>query len=211
MSDDFSFLKPLQEEQIYQLEIALDDIAHHVPAGHKLRLSISNTYWPLIWPSPEDVRVDLSLANCSLSLPAPDEDRLQCQFDTAESATPADILDHREASTKRRHGYDTSSGEAWFHIEDDFGCHTFIDHGLTVGSGYTEEYRIRPNDSLSARVVISWFQELSRNDWCVRTESDYRQTCDKDHFYVDATVRGYEDGEKVFDKCWKRVIKRESV
>ena len=33
-----------------RVRFALDQIAYELPEGHRLRLSISNAYWPLIWP-----------------------------------------------------------------------------------------------------------------------------------------------------------------
>jgi predicted acyl esterase len=32
------------------MKIKLDDIAWRVPAGHRLRVSISTSYFPMMWP-----------------------------------------------------------------------------------------------------------------------------------------------------------------
>jgi predicted acyl esterase len=37
----------------YKARIELNVLGHRSPAGHRLRVSISTAYWPLIWPSPE--------------------------------------------------------------------------------------------------------------------------------------------------------------
>ncbi len=47
----------------------LDDIAHVFKKGNKIRIAISNTYWPLIWPSPEIAIISLNLNNCRFYLP----------------------------------------------------------------------------------------------------------------------------------------------
>jgi predicted acyl esterase len=41
--------------QRYSVEVRLGAIAYVVPAGHRLRLAVSPTYWPWAWPSPEPV------------------------------------------------------------------------------------------------------------------------------------------------------------
>ncbi|MGE3831929.1 MAG: CocE/NonD family hydrolase, partial [Parvibaculaceae bacterium] len=41
----------------YRIKVALDDIAWRLPKGHKLRVSISTSYWPLLWPAPEQVKL----------------------------------------------------------------------------------------------------------------------------------------------------------
>ena len=33
----------------------MDDISHKFSKGNFIRLALSTTYWPLIWPSPENV------------------------------------------------------------------------------------------------------------------------------------------------------------
>ena len=37
------------------MKIKLDDIAWRVPKGHRLRVSISTSYFPMMWPAPEPV------------------------------------------------------------------------------------------------------------------------------------------------------------
>src|SRR5262249_19031898 len=37
----------------YRVRIQLNDTASVFPAGHKVRLAVSTTYWPMLWPSPE--------------------------------------------------------------------------------------------------------------------------------------------------------------
>ena len=33
--------------------VRMQSTAYAVPAGHRIRLAVSNAYWPMIWPSPE--------------------------------------------------------------------------------------------------------------------------------------------------------------
>jgi predicted acyl esterase len=35
----------------------LDQIAYRIPAGHRLRIAVSTSYWPFIWPAPERATV----------------------------------------------------------------------------------------------------------------------------------------------------------
>ncbi len=52
------------------VQVQLKAVAHSFAVGNKLRLAITTTYWPFIWPSPE--RVTLTLYECSsLSLQLP--------------------------------------------------------------------------------------------------------------------------------------------
>ena len=50
-------------------EVSLKHIAQTVPTGRRLRLSISTSYWPWIWPSPERATIDVDLARTSMTVP----------------------------------------------------------------------------------------------------------------------------------------------
>ncbi len=44
-------------------------IAHRFKAGSIMRLAISESLWPLVWPSPQLVRLELALGQASLTVP----------------------------------------------------------------------------------------------------------------------------------------------
>ncbi|TIT81322.1 MAG: peptidase S15, partial [Mesorhizobium sp.] len=71
-----------------------------VPAGHKLRVAVSNAYWPMIWPSPEPVRLDLSKATLKLPL-RPLAKGGETAFPTPEGATPWRTETIRPANSER--------------------------------------------------------------------------------------------------------------
>ena len=56
------YLRGLQAKLVRQC-------AHHLRVGHQLRLALSTSYWPIVWPAPEAAEVTLHLENCSLILP----------------------------------------------------------------------------------------------------------------------------------------------
>src|SRR5262249_20652709 len=49
----------LQPGERYRVAVQLNDIAHAFAAGNRIRVAISTTYWPLIWPSPEPVTLNV--------------------------------------------------------------------------------------------------------------------------------------------------------
>ena len=46
--------------------------AYRFRQGHRIRLAISSSYWPMIWPAPEVARIKVRLAGTSLTLPVLD-------------------------------------------------------------------------------------------------------------------------------------------
>ena len=73
--------EPLEPGAFYRVKVQLNDIAHAFPAGHRIRIAVSTSYWPIAWPSPEAVILTLRTGNSALYLPvrppAPEDERLR--------------------------------------------------------------------------------------------------------------------------------------
>ena len=148
--DSHEFPELLEPGRAYDVSLQLDDIAYRLPKGHRLRLSISNAYWPMVWPSPERTR--LTLLSGSIDIPrraALDDGAVA--FETPEAAAPWRIEELRKPSNKRGFSADPTSGEAVLTIVDDFGLARDLEHGLETGGTARETWRIHPDDPLSAR------------------------------------------------------------
>lgn len=114
------------------VELDLDHIAYSIPAGHKLRVAISNAYWPLVWPAPEKGTITLRSGQIELPLlgdGGKDADR----FAAPASAAPREIETLRESSHIRRQEVGRVTGETCLVIEDDFGKIRDLNHGLVNG------------------------------------------------------------------------------
>ena len=51
------------------VRVPLNDIAYSFKAGHRVRVAISTTYWPMVWPAPEPVTLRLTTGASVLELP----------------------------------------------------------------------------------------------------------------------------------------------
>ena len=49
--------EPLLPRHCYRVRIELNDAGSVIPAGHRIRLALSTSYWPMIWPAPERATV----------------------------------------------------------------------------------------------------------------------------------------------------------
>ena len=60
---------PLEPGRLVRVRLQLNDIAHAFPAGHRLRVALSSSYWPIAWPSPEPVVLTVRTGKSALYLP----------------------------------------------------------------------------------------------------------------------------------------------
>ncbi len=202
--------EPLEPGKTYQVRIKLDDTAWRIPKGNRLRVSISTSYWPLIWPAPQPVTLTVHTGASYIDLPLRKGRRGEVApvFAPAESATPAKLKVIDKPWNKRELTIDQRSGEQRLAIVDDFGRITNLDHGMTSAACARETYTIRPDDPLSARQFCHWTEQRQRGDWKVRTETYSELTASKTHWHVTGRLEAYEGDEKILTREWNRKIKR---
>src|SRR4029453_13226911 len=66
-----------------KVNLLLNDCCERVAQGHRLRLALSTSYWPMIWPSPQPVSLALFVHECALVL--------GIHADQTQSATPRSL------------------------------------------------------------------------------------------------------------------------
>jgi putative CocE/NonD family hydrolase len=201
----------LEPGERYFARIKLDDIAWHLPEGHRLRLSISTSYWPMMWPAPEPVELTVYTARSWLTVPLrarlPDEP--EPRFEAAVSAPPVVLEEVRAPFHKREHKLDPASGEVCVEIVDDFGMYREPGHGLISGSIGRELHKIVPDDPLSASMTTHWTEEMIRGDIHVRTETRSTMTASRTQFHLTARIEAYLNDELVFERNFAEDIDRD--
>lgn len=190
------------------LSLNLDQIAYQIPASHRLRVSISNAYWPLIWPAPTPTNLTLKAGHISLPLHkdgGKDPDR----FEPPETAAPWQTKTLREGSKKREVSTDDKTGLTTLHIVDDFGDVEDLDHGLITGSIAREWWDIHPDDPFSARGRTHWSDLLQRGNGRLRTETTTEMWSDATTFHLKAHIEAYEDEVLVYKDDMQHSILRD--
>jgi predicted acyl esterase len=204
------FPEPLVPGERVTARVVLDQCAYRVPAGHRLRVAVSNAYWPMIWPSPEPVR--LELATATLRLPVrPFAAGDEASFPEPEAAAPWRTETLRPTSSERRVEHDQKTGLVTLAITDDFGEVRDLDHGLVNGSVVRELWTIHPDDPLSARGETHWTQTLSREGWSVRTESRSTMRSTRENFHLTGRIEAFEDDRLVFERDFEETVARDHI
>jgi hypothetical protein len=203
----------LEPGKVYTLRVQLDDVACHVPKGHRLRVSISTSYWPLIWPAPEPVTLTVHTGKSFVDLPVRTARRNEKapEFAPAEAAPPVTLIPLTPPWHQREVTTDQATGETRMTIVDDFGRTTIAEHGLTTWSCGRENYSILPHDPLSARQECHWSEEASRGDWKVRTETYSSMTASKTHWHVTGRLEAYEGDALILTRKWDQKVLRKLV
>lgn len=202
--------KPPPINHPINVTLKLDQCAYTVPAGHRIRVSISNAYWPLLWPSPEATRLQIHSGSINLPLLNEVADST-VTFPPPEAADPWETVTIRENTNSRRQETDLNTGIVHLHILDDFGKVRDADHGLINGSIAREHWQIHPNDPLSAKGTCHWTDELERDGIQLRTEARCEMWSDKDTFYLNAKIEAFENDQLIYQRDLSDEIPRTGI
>ncbi len=206
--------EPLEPGRRYRVRVQLNEVAHAFPAGHRLRLSISTSYWPLAWPAPEPVRLTLFNQGSRLHLPVrpprPEDSALRI-FGAPRGAPPlrTTVLEtgHHNWVVHR----DLAKDESVLEVTNDSGRYRIDDIDLEVGSRAVERYSSVADDVDTVRGETLWERSLARGDWRIRTVTHTRLTSTPTHFEIAATLDAYEGDKRIFSRNWDERIERDLV
>lgn len=209
------FPEKLVPGEMTEAFVEMDDIAHAFPAGHRIAVSLSTTYWPIAWPSPELVTLTVDCGVSRLDLPVrpprPEDADLRA-FDPPETApqTPSRYLS-MEKSHPRKVVRDLLSGEITVDFPRWTSRKVMEDINQTHASDGYARYRIIDGDPLSAAMEAGYTVEIERPDTTIRHESRGVMTCDAADFIITTELRIYEKDELVFSRDWNERIPRDHL
>ena len=208
--------KPLEPGKRYLVSVALNDVAHAFPAGHKLRLAVSTSYWPIAWPAPQPVTLSLFTGESFVDLPVRPpqaEDAALRPFESPERAA-TETTELRPAPLKRIVERDRATNETVYTVSSGRGDSEAqltrikaID--LEVGHTTLKSFRIGEEDPSAAQAEViqqTWFR---RGAWKTRIETRTRFSADPDDFVLEGELTAYEDDEPLFKRTWARRVKRD--
>jgi putative CocE/NonD family hydrolase len=198
--------------QRYKVAVALNDIAHGFAAGNRIRVAVSTSYWPLVWPSPEPVTLKIFTGASRLELPVREpraEDAKLHPFAASEGAEPLAKTYHRPSKGRRWIERDIGAGTSTYCIEEDMGRATIGHIGLETDFVQRESYRIRDDDPLSAEIEIVYSIAIGRGDWKTRSETRTVMRADKTHFIIEASLDAYEGDKQLVSRRWGERIPRD--
>ncbi|AGM40872.1 Cocaine esterase-like protein [Spiribacter salinus M19-40] len=199
--------------EAFTVVLKLNDLGHRLTPGHRLRLSLSTSYWPLAVPPPEPVCMKVLAAGTTLSLPvravrddAPAVHFPEPAYPDPVTRTPQKLAEHRWVVHR-----DLETSASALEVIKDEGRYRIEDVDLLVEDATYETYRSVGEDFSSIEgEVIAW-RAFERDDWAVSTRTRTRLEADDQAFHVHAELDAWEAGRRVFSRNWHERIPRRFV
>ncbi len=198
----------------YEVSVPLIDAAYAFAAGHRIRVALSTTYWPLIWPSPEPVTLTLATGRSALVLPVrprPESDDNPPRFKPPEAAPAFTRTALTPGGRNRVIHTDLGKGETVVEITDSSGRNRYDDIDMIAEARSTERYSVLEDNPLSTTAEVTWTWEFERRDWRIRTESRTHVSSTKRDFVIRASLQAYEGDTKVFEREFEERVPRKGT
>lgn len=212
--------EPLVPGRRYRVRVQLNDIAHAFPAGHRIRVAISTSYWPVAWPSPEPVTLSVFPGASSLELPVRpprSEDEALTPFAESECAPSPGQTKLHPVECQRTIQRDLETRETLYTIFGDGGDFTGTAlariHAIDLDIGHTvlKRFWINEDDPLSARAENVQNTVLRREDWLIKIETRTQLSATNEAFHLQAELEAFEGDACIFSRTWDRLIPRDLV
>jgi hypothetical protein len=201
----------LKVNQDTEVNILLDETAYKVPIGHKLRIAISTSYWPFVWPSPLQPNIKLKYGKIDLPVLENPSYTDEYSFEDPETSDEWSHKVLRKGSYNRVVEDNYGNDDVTIKITSDAGRSKDLNHGLVTDQTTSECWTINKHDNLSAKGSITWNQEISRDEWEVFIQTSCNMSADESNFYIAASINAKEGLKTVFEKDFSYVIPRNFI
>lgn len=188
-----------------EIIVDLRPIAHRFRAGSRIRLSLSEGWWPMVWPSPETPTFRIASGISTLEIPFRIPETTPVELPISEiigEGAPADPTLPVQAD---------ANGVIRIHASAPTSVRRIDDIDMTLGSRREETCEIVEGDPLSSRwsqtVVSSW----RRGDWACTVKASYELACDAAAFRIRESLQAVANGEEVMTVANEARIPRDHL
>ncbi len=188
----------------YDVRVPLRHAAYAFPPGHRLRVAVSTSYWPVAWPASKRFRLTLDPARCSLRLPVraarPEDARLPA-LPPPEVAPATDMPEEPGATREIRREpgsavYTSCVRQGWG-ADGEPHMSAVEPIGLETGWGIEDRFQIDSADPASAEASVRHVAVSRRGSWIARLEVSLEQRRTADGYRLSCDVVATEGGQEV--------------
>ncbi len=198
--DGFALRKPLVPGKAVDVDVDLGFVAQQLHPGERLRIAISESLWPLVWPSPEGPTLTLHADACRLSLPvrsAPAIEAVMSIKTMPVAPDPGDVV----VRTKAKDGMVTVTGIWPDKPRKCANGTTLSGFGPNTVAAIT---RGKPETASWSGERISRYQ---RGDWNCRLHCTFSAKVVPGGIQVDERIEAFRDDVRIFDRAHSATLK----
>jgi putative CocE/NonD family hydrolase len=199
----------LNPGEFYDVDIKLFMVAHRFKRGHHIRIALSESLWPLVWPSPEIATLTFELGSSSITLPVRPAPAAEAPFPIPLIPQTAQPFAGLTARPPQEAAQRSPEGRVTLKRESPESSYVVADTGTTMvrgGSEWNEITEGQPNSCV-------WKQEtrggFKRGDWDCKSIAAYEITSTAKTFTIKESIKLMKDGALFFEQDAASTIERD--
>lgn len=204
---------PLEPGRSYDINLSCYFTAHRFKKGNRIRVALSESLWPMVWPSPLPVELSVALGVSSLSLPVR-------PLGTVDPAMPIGTIEgHVEKAAKEETLADNryeitqmgpdANGRVTLHKRLREPPETLAEIGTKVSGGSDWYMSIQDGEPNSCVWEVHWWSAISRGEWVTRTRSTVELSSTPEAFRLKESLSAWDGETRIFDKHDDQTIPRD--
>ena len=201
--------KAMEKGKKTQIRLVLDALGYNFREGHRIRLSLSTAYWPMVLPAPTDPGLTIDRASIGLALPLLGEHQ---RISVPEPENPDPLpkyIDLEPGETSRSVLRDLTNGVTDYTIYEDTGLTRHPDTGLATRQIRDELWSIAEGDPLSMTGTSTWTCDMQRDDIFLRTITVSTIACTREDWLVSGSITAFEGETEIFERSFDKRIPRD--
>jgi putative CocE/NonD family hydrolase len=208
------FPEELEPFKKYKVRVKLNYAAHCFKKGHRLRIAVSSSYWPLAWPSPEPAEITIYTDNSVIFIPEIDTSEAK---NTVFDPPPSDLVPDKSIELKEpayrswNVNYNLASNQNSLNVINKEETFFIKDKELEFGSTAFEKYSYTNNsyDSLKAEMETRRSFKRKEDEIYIITKTVMKS--DKKNFMIKADLDAYKNETRIYTKTWDENIPRDFI
>lgn len=195
------------------VRIRLNDCAHAFAAGHRIRLSLSTSAWPTVWPAQDMATLTIRTGEAALILPVrrPRREDAALTFAPAGRGAVGAVSHLRPTRAERSFSLDLIGGTAHLVVDGDaFGGAPlrFEDIATDFAHKLRREFAIRDGEPHSASQTVNHHCTLTCDGIEFRIEAEARMVATREAFEITARVQAFQDRLEIAERIFSETIPR---
>ena len=197
-----------------RIGFTLPDVGWTFSKGHIIRLALSTSFWPIVWPTPEPVIIKFFTGRSTITLPILKGKKNIPKFGINERGPEIEIEIVEPQKVERIITNDTVTGEIICETVANGG---FIGPGrkwkivpidTVLGHQLIKRFSIIEGDPESAKVEFHQIYEIEKKNLniCIKTNTFFG--CTKSRWILKQDLKAYENKKIIYSKTWSKKILR---
>jgi len=204
----------LRPGEFYDVQIPLFFTAKRLRCGNRIRIALSESFWPLLWPSPQPATLRIMAGATTLTLPVRPPQFPEAEFlipllpeqpGAQHPPTAAGVLAVTDGSADSGAGCVREKLWALTPL-------TVPDIGTQLTAGWTRAtLSINEQDPNSCVWKGGYMFRVERGSWDASVHGTFEVTSTAATFHVKEAIEAREASRTVFERSWSHAIKRDHM